>query len=126
MLNVANRYKAVQVRTSSPGEILVMLFDGLFRFLGEAQAAILRGDPAVTGERIDRAHAIIMELAGSLNKSVDPELCANLEALYLFSSHKLLEANIGRDAEKIAQVMRILDPVRDGFKIAVRGQQAAQ
>jgi len=126
MLNVANRYKAVQVRTSSPGEVLVMLFDGLFRFLGEARDAMTRDDRALAGDRIDRAHAILTELAASLNKSVEPELCENLEALYLFSSQKLLEANIHRDPGKIADAMRILDPIRDGFKIAIREQAAGQ
>jgi len=124
MLTVANRYKAVQVKTSSPGEVLIMLFDGLFRFLGEARDAMIRDDRAFTGDRIERAHAILIELAASLNKSVEPDLCANLEAIYLFSTHKLLEANISRDAEKIGQVMRILDPVRDGFKTAIREQAA--
>lgn len=125
MMSVANRYKAVQVRTSSPGEVLVMLFDGLFRFLGEAREAMLRDDRALAGDRLDRAHAILTELASSLNKAVEPDLCENLEALYLFASQKLLEANIGRDAAKIADAMRILDPIRDGFKTAIREQAAS-
>ena len=38
------RYKAVQVKTSSPGEILVMLYDGLFKFLDEAKEALAAED----------------------------------------------------------------------------------
>ncbi len=124
MLSVANRYKAVQVRTSSPGEVLVMLFDGLFRFLGEAREAMIRDERAFAGDRLDRAHAIVMELAGSLNKSVEPELCENLEALYLFASQKLLEANLGRDPTKVTEAMRVLDPIREAFKTAIRSQAA--
>jgi flagellin-specific chaperone FliS len=30
------KYRSVQVTTASPGQLLVMLYDGLFRFLGEA------------------------------------------------------------------------------------------
>lgn len=113
------RYKAVQVKTSSPGEILVMLYDGLFKFLEEAKEALAADDRARAGERINRAHAIISELATSLNKSVAPELCENLEAIYFFCSGRLIEANLHRDPDRIAEVIRVLAPVRDGFKLAV-------
>ena len=55
--NVLSRYGAVQVTTSTPGQILVMLYDGLFRFLGEARAALVAKERARAGERIGRAHA---------------------------------------------------------------------
>ncbi len=118
------RYKSVQVKTSSPGEILVMLYDGLFRFLEEAREAIAADDRARAGDRINRAHAIVNELAATLNKDVAPELCENLEALYFFSSAKLIEANLYQDPERISQVIRVLGPIRDGFTTVVRQQQA--
>jgi flagellar secretion chaperone FliS len=123
MMSALASYKSVQVKTSSPGEILVMLFDGLFRFMDEAAAAIRADDRARTGDRIDRAHAILSELAATLNKAAAPELCENLEALYFFCMNRLVEANLFRDAERIAECRRVLDPVRDGFKIAVRETQ---
>ena len=117
------RYKSVQVTTSSPGEILVMLYDGLFRFLEEAREAMIANDRARVGDRINRAHAIVNELAATLNKDVAPELCENLEALYFFASGKLVEANLYQDPERIQQVVRVLGPLRDGFTTVVRQQQ---
>jgi flagellar protein FliS len=114
------RYKTVQVKTSSPGEILIMLFDGLFRFLEEARDAMIVNDRARAGERISRAHAIVNELAATLNKDVAPELCENLEALYFFSSAKLVEANLYQDPERVNQVIRVLGPIREGFTTVVR------
>jgi flagellar protein FliS len=118
------RYKSVQVTTSSPGEILVMLYDGLFRFLEEAREAMLADDRARVGDRINRAHAIVNELAATLNKDAAPELCENLEALYFFASAKLVEANLYQDPERIQQVVRVLGPLREGFTTVVRQQQS--
>lgn len=114
------RYKSVQVKTSSPGELLLMLYDGLFRFLDEAAEAMRAKDLARVGDRIGKAHAILSELAATLNKSAAPELCENLEALYFFCMTRLVEANLHRDEERIQEVKRVLDPVREGFRTAVQ------
>jgi flagellar secretion chaperone FliS len=119
MLTGLERYKSVQIKTSSPGEVLMMLFDGMFKFIDEAIDALGRDDRARAGERIGRAHAILTELSASLNRAAAPELCENLEAVYFFSMSKLLEANLHRDVSRLEDVKRILEPVRDGFRIAV-------
>ncbi len=118
--SAAQRYQTVQVKTSSPGEILVMLLDGLFRFLQDARVAIEKDDRARAGERINRSHAILTELAAGLNRSVAPELCERLEGIYTFCMGRIVEANLNRDPERIVDVIRILTPIRDGFKEAVR------
>jgi flagellar secretion chaperone FliS len=114
------RYKAVQVTTSSPGELLVALYDGLFRFLRAAETALAAGDRARGGENIDRAHAIIGEFAASLESVHAPELCDTLRGLYLFSMERLVEANIHQDATYVADVARVLSPLREAFTIVVR------
>jgi flagellar secretion chaperone FliS len=119
VMSALERYKAVQVKTSTPGDLLVMLYDGLFRFLDEALEAIGRDDRARTGDRISRAHAILGELAATLNKSLAPELCENLESVYFFCMNRLVEANLYRDAERVLEVKRVLEPLKDGFKAAV-------
>lgn len=117
---VAARYKGVQVQTCSPVQLLVMLFDGALRFVGEAQTAMVAKDRARAGERIGRAHAIVSELAATLDPEAAPELCENLLALYAFSSRRLLEANIAQDPKLLADVVTALTPIREGFA-AVRG-----
>ncbi|MFO0553054.1 MAG: flagellar export chaperone FliS [Polyangiaceae bacterium] len=113
-----NRYKTVRASTSSPGELLNMLFDGIFKFLDEAIEATDINDRARAGDRISRAHAILTELAASLRKDAAPELCDNLEAVYFFCMTRLVEANIHRDAARIREVERILDPIRESFRLA--------
>lgn len=113
---VLSRYGTVQVTTSSPGQVLVMLYDGLFRFLGEARSAIQANDRTRAGERISRAHTILELLAATLDPSHAPELCDNLQALYLFCMSRLVTANIKQDAGAIDEVLRVLTPLREAWR----------
>lgn len=116
---ILSRYGTVQVTTSSPGQILVMLYDGLFRFLGEARAAIQARDRPRAGERISRAHAILELLASTLDPAHAPELCDNLQGLYLFCMSRLVTANVKQDAAPIDEVTRVLAPLREAWREAV-------
>jgi flagellar protein FliS len=114
------RYKAVQITTSSPGDVLLMLYDGLFRFLAESIVALRADDRARAGEKLDRAHCILSELAASLDAKHAPALCEQLEALYLFCAGRLVEANLHQDPARVEDVMRVLSPVRDAFRTVIR------
>ncbi len=116
---VLSRYGTVQVTTSTPGQLLVMMYDGLFRFLGEAVVAMRANDRARSGERISRAHSILEMLASTLEPEHAPELCENLLALYMFCMSRLVTANIQQSPERIEEVMRVLSPLRDAWKEAV-------
>lgn len=120
------RYKAVQVKTSSPGELLVMLFDGVFRFLNEAINAMAAGDRGKSGERLDRAYAILSEFNATLKHEVWPDLCTNLEGVYGFCMTYIVEANIEQSPEKVRDVIRILEPLRGAFREAVRQVHAGE
>ncbi len=116
---ILSRYGTVQVTTSSPGQILVMLYDGLFRFLGEARTAIQARDRTRAGERISRSHAILELLASTLDPAHAPELCDNLQGLYLFCMSRLVTANVKQDAAAVDEVLRVLAPLREAWREAV-------
>ena len=113
--SAAARYRGVQVKTCSPLQLLVMLFDGAIRFIGEAEAAMAAKDRARAGERIGKAHAIITELAATLDREHAPELCDNLLAIYGFCTGYLLEANFHQDPKRLSEVVAALTPLREGF-----------
>ena len=120
-LAALNRYKNVQVKTASPGELLVMLYDGLFRFLGEAKTAMEAGERTRAAERISRSHQILQHLLAGLNREHAPELCENLEGLYLFSMRHIVNANIHQKPENIGEVIAVLTPLREAWSAVVRG-----
>lgn len=116
-----SRYKSVQVTTASPGQVLLMLYDGLFRFIVEAQAGIRENNRAKTGERIDRAHAILGELVSGLDSRYAPELCENLEGLYLFCMGRLVDANLQQNVAALDEVLRVLTPLKEGWETVIKG-----
>jgi flagellar protein FliS len=124
LANVA-RYRSVQVTTSSKGDLLVMLYQALGRFLAEASQAMRAGDRARAGDRIGRAHAILDELASTLDASAAPELGERLMSLYLWGMGRLVEANLTQTPEWIDEVARVMTPIEEAFRTVVRGAREA-
>ena len=118
-LAAVSRYKNVQVTTCTPGQLLLMLYDGLFRFLSEAAAAFEAKDRGRAGERVSRAHSIIEHLLTSLDRSAHPALCDQLEPLYYFCMQHLIAANIQQSVPMIEEVVRVLTPLREAWRTAV-------
>lgn len=119
--STSEQYKLVQITTSSPGEVLVALFDGLFRFLLVAKHTLPQpGKRAQAGEALSRAHAIVSELYAGLDRDHYPDLVDNLTRIYEFCLSKITHANLKNDVASIDDVMRILTPIREGFTHAVK------
>ncbi|OJY30673.1 MAG: flagellar export chaperone FliS [Myxococcales bacterium 68-20] len=111
----AARYRGVQLNTASPAQLVVMLYDGALRFVGEADEAFARDERARAGDRIGRAMAIVDELAATLDPTHAPELAENLLALYGFCKRRLFDANLGRDRAALADVVASLTPLREAW-----------
>ncbi|HKQ71027.1 MAG TPA: flagellar export chaperone FliS [Polyangiaceae bacterium] len=117
--NIA-RYQAVNITTANPGDILVALLDGVFKFLRIAKHGFETKNRARAGDAIKRAHAIITELLVSLEPEHFPELCQNLAAIYDFCLFRLSHANRHNDVVALDDVMRVMAPIREAFTIAVK------
>jgi flagellar protein FliS len=117
--SAASRYEQVKVTTSSPGEILLALYDGLFRFLRGAKVCIENGQRPRASELLSKAHAVISELVIALDHKVAPELCNRLAALYDFSLDRIRIASHQGNVAAIDDVMKVLTPLRDAWAVAV-------
>jgi flagellar protein FliS len=113
------RYGAVSITTSSPGQLLLMLYDGLFRCLREAMTAIETKDHARVGERTSRSLSIIEQFIVGLDYSKFPALCDNLLPLYQFCMKQVVLANVRQDPAPLADVLRVLVPLREAWGTAV-------
>jgi flagellar secretion chaperone FliS len=117
--NAVAQYKKVQVTTTSPGELLLALYDGLFRFLNESKACLERGDYSGARNYNSKSYAIISELSIALDRELAPELCANLAALYGFCLDRLRGANRSGQVQPIEEVIRVLTPMREAWREAL-------
>lgn len=115
----AERYNQVRASTSTPGELLLALYDGVFRFLNGARACFENKQDARGRELVSKARAIITELLLALDHGAAPELCANLAAVYDFALARLSDANKDANPAHIAEVVRALTPLREAWALAV-------
>lgn len=115
----AARYAQVRDTTSTPGELLLALYDGLFRFLNGAKACIENKQLPRARELLSKSHAILSELTIALDHSVAPELCGQLEGLYEFCIDRVQVASRKVDVSAIEEVQRVLTPLREAWAIAV-------
>ncbi len=117
--SAVDRYKQVRAQTASPGELLLALYDGLFRFLNGAKYCFEKGEMAKGRELISKSHAIVSELYIALDHSAAPELCERLEGLYGFAMDQLTRANATSDPQPIADVIQVLTPLKEAWHEAV-------
>jgi flagellar secretion chaperone FliS len=117
--SAAQRYSQVRMTTSTPGDLLLALYDGMFRFLNGAKVCLERSETPRARELLSKAYAILSELYIALDHSVYPELCANLEALYGFCMDRVTLASRKGTAAPIDEVIRVLTPLREAWQVAV-------
>jgi len=115
----AARYTQVRNATSTPGELLLALYDGLFRFLNGAKACIENKQLPRARELLSKCHAILSELTIALDHDVAPELCGQLDGLYGFCIDRIQVASRKADVLPIDEVTRVLTPLREAWNLAV-------
>ncbi len=115
----ANHYKAMQVKTATPGQILIMLYEACIQNVKKASDAIERKDIATKGKFIGKAHDIINELQNTLNFEVGGEVAHELERLYNFMTAHLVRANLENSKECLTAVQKCLETLLDGWRVAV-------
>jgi flagellar protein FliS len=119
------QYRQTQIETATPGQILLMLYDGAIRYCRQARERILARDAAGKGMFISKADAIIAELVSTLDHSKAPDLCKNLEALYLYMQDQLALANAKMDPEPIDIVVRLMSNLHSAWVEAVANTDKA-
>ena len=60
-------YQEQRIQHASPGERVLMLYDGALRFLRGASLAMETGNAAGQSHNLDRAQSILLGLISSLN-----------------------------------------------------------
>jgi flagellar protein FliS len=112
-------YQQQAVLTASPGQLVVMLYDGACRFLTQAAYAMRDADRIRSHERLRRGEAIIDELLCTLNLEAG-EIAADLQGIYVFCKRELGDARLDDDADKVEWVRDQLADLREAWaQIAV-------
>lgn len=114
-----NPYLKNQIETSSPEQILILLYDGAIKFLNQAKIGIQKKDIEFTHNNLIKAQNIISELRDTLDMEIGGELANNLYALYNYFNKRLVQANIKKEIEPVNEVLEHLRGLRDTWKQAI-------
>ncbi|MBF0279254.1 MAG: flagellar export chaperone FliS [SAR324 cluster bacterium] len=128
MKNPTNSYQAyykTNVQTADQLSLIIMLYDGLIRFMKKAIVKIEQGEVEEAHNYLVRAKEIISELVSTLKVEAGGEIANNLKDLYLYSFKKIVEANLKKDPEMIKEVIQVMDNLRQGW-VQMKAEQNRQ
>lgn len=114
-----NQYQQTQVTTASPEKILIMLYDGAIRFLGQARNCIETGERLAKREAVSRAIAIVSYLSDTLDHQAGWDHAEELDALYAFMVKELTKVNLRDDIEALGVVEGLLRELRGTWAEAI-------
>jgi flagellar protein FliS len=123
----ARTYRANAVLTASPGQLVLMLYDGALKAIALAREGFdgSSDDPRrieVINRHLLKAQAILTELQNGLNLDAGGEFARTMHRLYEYHHRRLFEANLRKQVEPVIEVERLVRELRDAWA-QMLGQQ---
>jgi flagellar protein FliS len=126
VVNPWKSYRQISTLTASPGQIILMLYDGALRSLERSLSGFSLEDPAQANmlihNNLQRARDIIRELNCALNMDEGGECATNFRRLYDYFDRLLWESNIRKRRNGIDEVIRHLSVLRDAWATMLQKQ----
>jgi flagellar protein FliS len=116
----AQAYRDTAVLTASPGQLVLMLYEGALKSMAIAKAAFERPKSdfkriEVINKHLIKAHRILAELQGNLNLAEGGDVAKNLHGLYGYHMRRLFEANMKKDIGPMLEAERLVRELRDAW-----------
>ena len=121
-------YRQVATKTATPGQLVLMLFDGALRYLDKALVGFDLDDPLDSNLAINnnilKAQEIIRELNRSLNLEQGGEFATTMRRLYNYYDLQLSQSNLQKDPAGVQLVIRLLSVIRGAWAEMLTGNSA--
>ncbi|OAM88599.1 flagellar export chaperone FliS [Termitidicoccus mucosus] len=122
---LARIYQKQSILTASPGQLVLMLYDGALRFMAQAREAFsLPREDLRRIEHINsallRSQAILEELRSNLDLERGGEFAANLSRLYDYYIRRLHEANLRKEETPVIEIEKFVRDLRDAWAEMLR------
>jgi len=110
-------YKETQIKTATPGKLVVMLYDGAVKHLSLALESLNSRHHSYdrVSEQLVRTQDIITELMVSLDFERGGEIAKGLFNLYMWMNRQLLDGNIRKDTKPLESVRTVLLELRSAW-----------
>lgn len=112
-----NHYKRADTQAAvdaDPHRLIEMLYGGLLSRLAKARVACAKRDRSEFGNNISKAIAIIGGLRDSLNPE-GGEIAERLDALYRYSTERLLQASLAFDSQPLEEVSGLIFEIKSAW-----------
>ena len=109
-------YLETQVMTATPQKLRLMLIEGALRFAKQTLHHWENKQDQEAFESIIRARSIVTELLASVQPE-QGELTGPVIGVYTYLFQTLTEAQLERDQQKMADVIRVLDVERETWRL---------
>ncbi len=124
----ARAYQTQSILTASPGQLVLLMYDGALRFMAQARAGFAL--PEENPRRIEtihtallRAQAILSELRANLDMEAGGDIAANLDRLYDYHLRRLFECNLRKDEALLIEVETLVRTLRDAWAEMLRSNE---
>lgn len=113
----AQSYLEMKVKTASPIQLVIMLYDKAIVCLNTAIELINKKSIKfdVINNNIIRAQDIISELMLSLDFEQGGEIAQNLFSIYDYCMKQMIDGNIKKDSNLLTDVVKILSELRSAW-----------
>ena len=118
MQNAALAYQGTKVKTATPAELTLMLYDGAIKFCNIALAAIERKDITAANTNIIKAERIILNLRETLDFKYP--VAKDFDRVYAYIYDRMVEANIKKEAAPLEEALANVREMRDTWKEVMR------
>ncbi len=108
-------YRQNAVLSATPGELVVMLYDGARRFLRQAGTAMEGGEIERAHNALRRAELIIGHLEATLDDEQGRQISQRLHSIYQFCLAHLNRARMNQDPRLLEEVSRLLGELREAW-----------
>lgn len=125
----ARAYQNQSILTASPGQLVLLMYDGALRFMAQARAGFaLEADNPRRIESINtallRTQAILQEMRANLNMEAGGEVAENLDRLYDYHLRRLMQSNLRKDEEPLIEVEGLVRTLRDAWAEMLRNSES--
>lgn len=113
------QYKENSIFTATPEELALMLYNGLIKYIIQAQKAMENGKDLVKAHNsIIRAQNILIYMQNTLDRKYD--ISTNLYLLYDYMCRRLIDANVKKSCEILEEVLGLARELRDTWVEAMK------
>ncbi|BDU49909.1 flagellar export chaperone FliS [Haliovirga abyssi] len=118
--NPYDKYKNTQIQTATPGQLILMLYEGAIKFCKFSKNAILEKNISDSNKYLIKTQDIVTELMISLDMKSGGDIAKNLYSIYDYMLRTLVTANMKKDISKITEVQELLEDLKLAWMEAVK------